>query len=99
MFPHKNKDDISNETFITWISRTLKEVKKETIINGWNPLVNGIIEKEHVANLSNIADIDETEEDDNDLINELIDEGKGFNEEMLNYEVVNDDEIRIKIDF
>ena len=90
---HKNPDEISNETFLTWVSRTLKEVEKDTIINGWNPLLNGIKEEEEL-NLSNIADIGETEtrEDDIDLMNELIgdqEEKHGLIEEMLNYEVVN----------
>ena len=97
---HKNPDEISNETFLTWVSRTLKEVKKDTIINGWNPLLNGIKGKQEL-NISNIADIseNETREDDIDLLNELIgdeEEKQGFIGEMLNYEVVNDD-INMKI--
>ena len=97
---HKNHDEISNETFLTWLSRTLKEVEKDTIINGWNPLLNGIKEEQEL-NISNIADIseNETREDDIDLLNELIgdeEEKQGFIGEMLNYEVVNDD-INMKI--
>ena len=97
----KNPDEISNETFLTWLSKTLKEVQKDTIINGWNPLVKGIKE-DQASNLSNIADVDEIEGDDIALIEELIhdqEEEHGFTEEMLDYEVVQDDDIKIKIEF
>ena len=42
VIPHKSKNDLTNETFITWLSRSLKSVEKEKIVNCWNPLKNGI---------------------------------------------------------
>ena len=37
VIPHKNKDDISNETFISSVSRSLKLLDIETINNRLEP--------------------------------------------------------------
>ena len=75
----------------------LKGVSKQTIINGWNPLINGL-GNEEVSQISMIADNDNDEARDNDIedmINEFyIDsnekmEGEyAFVEEMLDFKII-----------
>ena len=99
---HKNPDEISNETFITWISKSLKQVEKETIINGWNPLVNGLQQEEEFSNIADIDSNDEGNVDTEGLLNELLgesspEEKEEITVEMLRYEIISDDDITIKI--
>jgi len=108
VIPHKNKDDLTHETLIMWISRSLKLIEKENIINCWNPLKNGINKNDLDA--SNFANCGEEDlgDDDDSIFNDLIDNDQSsiddedsdeeqnipeFLAEMLDFEVFEETEI------
>ena len=96
---HKKQEEISNETFISWVSRTLKKVEKQTIINGWNPLLSS--KNQSIVSLdteSMIPEYDESDLQDTDIFQDLEEEEHGFINEMLNYEVIMEEDILIKIE-
>ena len=61
ILPHKKKDQLSHQTFITWVSRTLELVEKDTIINGWNPLVASHIKSGPIAETESDIDLKEVD--------------------------------------
>ena len=63
--------DISNETFIKWVSLALTKITSETISNSWRPLTIDNLDMAHIEQDNNSEQEDSEEIHLQDLLNEI----------------------------